>query len=155
MLAGGTNSCLGVLSLSLSSPVTCYCLWLRARKVDFINYAPANALHCTDALCDYPSFSSAAVAASPASGLSRRHGDYADERVCADINQLLFTQAGRCHIYLSDIQSVVGKRPICFVSDECERARGALQVHPDQLICCRHSDSRAAPSILSVHSNIS
>lgn len=77
-------------------------------------------------LCDYPSFSSAAVVASPVLGLSRRHGDYADECVCSDINQLLFTQTGRCHIYLSDIHCVVGICPICFVSDECEWARGAL-----------------------------
>lgn len=143
VLEGGTSSSLGVLAPSLSSSVTCHCLWLRARKVDFINYAPANALHCSDALRDYPSFSSAAVIASPALGLSRRHSDYADECVCANINQLLFTQAGRCHIYLSDIHSVVGICPICFVSDECEWGRCA-PVHPAQLICCRHSDSGAA-----------
>lgn len=93
-------------------------------------------------LCDYPSFSSAAAAvASSVLGLSRRHGDYADECVCSDINQLLFTQAGRSHIYLSDIHSVEGICPICFVSDACERARGAL-VHAVQLI--RDSDSQAA-----------
>lgn len=92
-------------------------------------------------LCDYPSFSSAAVVASPVLGLSRRHSDYADECVCSDINQLLFTQASRCRIYLSDIHSVVGICPICFGSGECKQARGAL-VHPDQVIRERVPDSK-------------
>lgn len=65
-------------------------------------------------LRDCPSLSCAAVVASPVLELSRRHSDYADECVCSDINQLLFTQAGRCHIYLSDIQLVVRICPICF-----------------------------------------
>lgn len=61
-----------------------------------------------------------------AQGLSRHHSDYVDECVCSDINQLLFVQAGRCCIYLSDIHSVMGVCPICFVSNEYEWARGVL-----------------------------
>lgn len=55
----------------------------------------------------------------------------------------LHSKRGRCLLYLSDIHSVVGMCPICFVTDECEWARGAL-VHRIQVIRDPHSDSKAA-----------